>query len=328
MTITLQAGLAKAEIAFLGAELRRWAFGDTPLLWTPDPAVWAQTAPILFPVVGWTRNGAVRVGERSFPLGLHGFARMSEFALAAQTPSSVRLDLASSAATRALYPFDFRLSVDHHLEATRLTTALTVTNCGEAPMPYACGLHPGFCWPFAGGDMTDYRLVFEAAEEPWVSEISGAGLFLPTRRSVALEGTRLALTPDLFAKEALCFLGAKSRSVRFEHRSGAALMVEVEDFPHFAFWARPPAPFLSIESWTGHGDPEGFTGDLFAKPGMRVLEPGAHARHAAHYSYERGSIVMKEAPNRFRFLVKPAMRRGRGAKRDQRFGTAKSGRDD
>lgn len=288
MSVILQAGSATAEIALLGAEMHSWTVGGRPLLWKPDPAVWPQTAPILFPVVGWTRNGSVRVGDSHFPLGLHGFARASEFTIAARTPSSIRLDLASSAATRALYPFDFRLSVEHHLDAARLTTALTVTNCGGGPMPYACGLHPGFCWPFAGGEMADYGLVFETAEEPWVPDISRAGLFSPTKRCIGLEGARLALAADLFAKEALCFLDARSRSVRFEHRSGAALVVAAEDFPHFAFWGRPPAPFLSIETWTGYGDPEGFAGDLFEKPSMRLLAPGAQARHAAHYSLEPG----------------------------------------
>jgi galactose mutarotase-like enzyme len=318
-SVTLQAGSATAEIALLGAEVRRWMIGRRPMLWDPSRlwmpsgAVWKETAPILFPVVGWTRNGSVRVGEKRFPLGLHGFARVSEFTISARTPSSVQFQLRSSATTRALYPFDFRLSVEYQLEVSHLATVLTVTNCGDGPMPYACGLHPGFRWPFAGDEMADYALVFERAEDHWVPEISKAGLFLPTKRHVGLEGTRVPLTPDLFAKEALCFLDAKSRSVRFENnRSGTALVVAGEDFPHLAFWARPPARFLSIETWTGHGDPEGFDGDLFEKPGMRVLAPGAQARHAAHYTYQAtvaADLMPIWLPKRFRLLAKSAMRR-------------------
>jgi galactose mutarotase-like enzyme len=285
-SITLRAGAASAEIALLGAEARAWAIAGRHLLWRPDPAVWPDVAPILFPVVGWTIQGRVRVGETYFPLGLHGFARQMAFAVAGRAPDFVRLDLTSDGASRALYPFEFRLSIDYRLRETSLSTVLTVTNCGSEPMPYACGLHPGFCWPFAGGESADYRLRFEQAEEPFVPEISNHGLLLPTRRGVALDGAVLPLTPALFAREALCFLDAKSRSVSFEHSSGAAIVVEAPDFPHFALWARPPAPFLAIESWTGHGDPADFAGDLFEKPGMRLLPPGSEARHAATYHYK------------------------------------------
>jgi galactose mutarotase-like enzyme len=291
--IELRAGRAQVEIAARGAEMRSWTIEGRSLIWQPDPAFWADTAPILFPVVGWTANGRVRVGETFYPLGLHGFARHEDFAIAQQAPDCVRLELLSKAATLAQYPFDFSFSVEYKLSETLLTTALTIANRGAAPLPYACGLHPGFCWPFAGGDPADYRLRFAAVEEPFVPEISDRGLFLPHRRHVPLQkapdGTILPLTPDLFAKEALCFLSARSRSVCFEHEaSGAALVIEVEDFPHFALWSRPGAPFLSIETWTGYGDPHDFAGEIFDKPGMRMLAHGATARHAARYIYVAG----------------------------------------
>jgi hypothetical protein len=61
--------------------------------------------------------------------------------------------------------------------------------------------------------------------------------------------------------------------------------MELENFPHIALWSRSVkgigAPFLCLEAWTGHGDPEGFSGDIFAKPSMRALAPGETARSAA-----------------------------------------------
>jgi galactose mutarotase-like enzyme len=50
-------------------------------------------------------------------------------------------------------------------------------------------------------------------------------------------------------------------------------------------WTRPGAPFLCLEPWTGYSDPDGFTGDVFEKPGMRVLEPGERARHEARFIF-------------------------------------------
>ncbi len=282
--IELVCGASRAEIALRGAELRRWSVGATPLLWEKDPAYWEETAPILFPLVGWTRDGA-RVAGKTFPLGLHGFARAMNFAAETLTPAGVRLILPSSAETLALYPFPFRLCIDYRLTERGLTTCLTVENRGEGPMPYACGLHPGFRWPFAGGARGDYFLWFSAPEDPFAPEISRQGLFRNSRRRIPLEGQKLALTPELFAAEALCFLNARSRALRFQHAGGAALTIETSDFPHWALWSKPPAGFLAIECWTGHGDPEEFRGDLFEKPSMRVLAPGAVAHHGARYSF-------------------------------------------
>ena len=66
---------------------------------------------------------------------------------------------------------------------------------------------------------------------------------------------------------------------------GARLRIDLENFPHLALWARPPAPFLCIEAWTGHGDPVGFEGEISQKPSMRLLGPGETGRHTARFSF-------------------------------------------
>jgi galactose mutarotase-like enzyme len=266
--------------------MTEWVIGDRPLLWRPDPAVWNETAPLLFPVVGWTKEHQVRVGGKIFPLGLHGFARHREFRLIEQTNDHVRLVLASDATTRSLYPFDFNLTVDYRLGEEMTSVALSVENCGTTPMPYACGLHPGFCWPFAGGAPEDYLVRFAKNEDPLVPVIAPGGLIASRQRRLPLEGRTLRLAPELFDNDALCFLNAASKAVRFEAPNGATITVETENFPHFGIWCRPGNGFLCIEEWTGYSDPEDFTGDLFAKPSMLVLPPGASQRHAARYSYE------------------------------------------
>src|SRR5579862_495391 len=160
MLIDLEAHGVRAAIAPLGAELRDWVVGGRPLLWQPDPVVWPETAPLLFPVVGWTKNSQVRVGGQIFPLGLHGFARHRPFRIAERTADHVRLVLESDHETRALYPFDFSFSAEYELSPNAIETTLTIENRGNAAMPYACGLHPGFRWPFAGGEPEDYVLRF------------------------------------------------------------------------------------------------------------------------------------------------------------------------
>ncbi len=287
--IHLACGPSLADIMPRGAELRRWRVADTELIWVPDAALWAETAPLLFPVVGWTRGATVRVDGVRYPLGLHGFARALVFRVVAQASSRVTLRAEADAATRALYPFAWWLEVTYELDAARLAVRLTVGNADARAMPYACGLHPGLRWPFAGGPADTYDILFDEAEVPAVPVIAADGLFTNATRPVPLDGRRLPLSPALMAREALCFLDARSRGLSFRHRGGAALRVELDDFPHIALWSRPPGRFLSIEAWTGHGDAVDATGDLADKPSMRHLAPGASATHAARFTFTAAS---------------------------------------
>ncbi len=284
MSIVLVSGGARAEIATRGAEARSWSVEGRELLWPGDPAIWDQISPILFPVVGWTRDGA-RVAGRHYALGLHGFAANHEFEIDARGADFARLALRDGASTRAVYPFAFRFAVEYRLSAAALDIALEVENTGDGPLPYACGLHPGFRWPFESGPREGAFVRFEKAERPEVPVIAPGGLIGATRRAIPLRGNELALSDALFARDALCFLNLASRSLRFEQADGAAIEMDFSGFAHAALWTRPGAPFLCLETWTGHGDPEGFTGDLFEKPSMRILGIGEKARHEATYCF-------------------------------------------
>lgn len=275
-----------AEIAPFGAELRAWRAGGVDLVWAKDPNIWDQTAPILFPVVGATRDGCARVGDKTYSLGLHGFAWKKRFEIVERRDDYLRLALEDDDETRALYPFAFRLEVEFRLGPSTLENNLVVTNTGATPLPYACGLHPAFRWPFAGST-AQHSIVFEKEERPTVPIIGPGGLFTRRKRPVPLVDRRLPLWQALMTNEALCFLDARSRRLIYDNGAGARLVAELEDFPHIALWSLPPAPFLCIEAWTGHGDPEGFTGDLFEKPSMRILAPGERARHGAVFAFEK-----------------------------------------
>ncbi|QCI67009.1 aldose 1-epimerase family protein [Phreatobacter stygius] len=284
--IELENGPARATIATTGAELHAWHAGGRDLLWTRDPAWWAKSSPVLFPIVGWANQGVIRADGKVRPMGVHGFAATSEFTLEAHNRANVSLVLTDNAATREVYPYPFHLRIAYRLEEARLAVRFEVTNPGARALPYALGLHPAFRWPLAGLDRADHAILFEKPENPEVPVIAPGGLISPARRPVPLDGRRLKLTDDLFAADALCFLDANSRSFRLvAGDKGPSIALEADDFPHLALWAKPGAPFVSMEVWTGHGDPQGYSGELVDKPGMRLLAPGAKAGHGVDFVY-------------------------------------------
>ena len=277
--LEIASGEASAHIALRGAELKSWRVGGNELIWPGDDTFWADSAPVLFPIVGWTRDGILVDGTR-YPLGLHGFARSEDFVVADQAADRVRLRLAANERTRALYPFEFSFEIEYTIDHNEICIVLDVVNEDASPLPFACGLHPGFSWPLPGAG-GPHVVRFDAPERAEVPVIAPGGLFSARRRSVPLRGREIDLTPDLF-EEALCFLDANSSGLEFASADGSvSLRMELENFAHIALWSRPGAPFLCLEAWTGHGDPEGFEGDVFNKPSMRALAPGEAARSAA-----------------------------------------------
>ncbi|HXW19306.1 MAG TPA: aldose 1-epimerase family protein, partial [Roseiarcus sp.] len=204
-----------------GAEAREWRVGGRDLLWPGDPAIWPQISPILFPVVGWTRDGA-RVDGHQYALGLHGFAAAETFTLEARTSDKARFALLDNDATRSVYPFAFRFVVEYRLAGRRLEIALEIENRGSRPAPYAFGLHPGFRWPFDGASRAGCAVIFERPERAEAPVIVKGGMVAPRARPIPLKGARLDLTDELFALDALCFLEPTSRWLRFVGASGAA----------------------------------------------------------------------------------------------------------
>jgi galactose mutarotase-like enzyme len=275
--IVLCRGEARAAIRLLGAELRAWRIGDRGLLWSGDARWWGQVAPVLFPLCGAARDDVVRFGGRRHPMPVHGFAAASLFHLVARSAAEATLELAADAASWQCFPYAFRLSLAYRLEATSLTVAVEVANPGPAPLPYSLGLHPGFALPGGAG-----WVEFEACESAEVPVVRDR-LFTAGRRPSGVDGRRLAINGGTFTEGGLCFLDAASRTLRVCSGDGG-VAVRFAGFSHLVLWARPGAPFLAVEGWTGHGDPEGFAGDFAERPSTRWVAPGGVARYGAAFS--------------------------------------------
>lgn len=276
--VELVNGKACARVSTLGAEVVSWSVLGRELLWRRDARHWDRTAPVLFPSVGWSREGRVTINGRSYAMPVHGFAPSLQFEVVSRNASSVVLELGDSEASRSYFPFAFRLRVHYALEAESLNVGFEITNPGAGSLPYACGFHPGFAWPFAGGAQEDYRLLFAELEDASVPVITNGGLISPQRRPIAMQGRMLPLNGATFNQEALCFLDARSRQVTFEG-PGGAILIDADGFRHWALWSRPEAPFLCVEAWTGHGDPDGYSGEFADKPSMEHLSAGETRRH-------------------------------------------------
>ena len=269
-----------AEISVLGAELQRLTHIDHgELLWDGDPAYWTGRAPILFPIVGALVGDSYRYRGRAYSLQKHGFARKSVFEPIATTAGSATFRLAANAETRAVYPFEFRLDIRFSIDGGALLMEASLRNVGDDALPASFGFHPALRWPLPyGAPRQDHRIRFAEPEPAPIRRIDAAGVVRPEPERTPVEGRDLLLRDALFEDDALIFDRLRSRSLRYGAPGAAGLSVDFPDMPELGIWTKPGADYVCIEPWQGHADPQGFAGDIFAKPGIVSIAPNEERR--------------------------------------------------
>lgn len=266
-----------ARIAPLGAELQSLTDGQgREYMSSGDPAFWTGRAPLLFPIVGRLEGDALRLGEQTYALEKHGFARRHPFDLVTHAADRVLLRLTDSEATRAIYPFAFALDGEFRLADTTLHMKVTVRNTGEEPLPFSFGYHPAFAWPLPGGGArADHAIVFEAEEPATLARVTPEGTIGPDPKSSPVQGKKVTLADSLFEDDALVWTDLKSRRLTYGAPNATTLEIAFPDTPMLGIWTKPGAAFVCVEPWAGRADPAGYAGDFRDRPGVMTLDPKA-----------------------------------------------------
>lgn len=272
--IVLENSRLKAGIHPLGAELKSVVHKDTgtEMMWQANPAVWARTSPVLFPVVGKVKDGQLLVNGQAYAMGQHGFARDMEFAIHTQTTEEAVFKLNSNTQTKAIYPYDFELYIGYRLTENSITCHWQAVNTGTQTMYFAIGAHPGFNLPT--GRMQDYELEFEQPETAG-RHLLQDGLIGEETTPLLNNQNRLPLHSSLFDADAIVLKNLRSNALTLKQKNGTyAIKVSWLHFPYLGIWSKKGwEAFLCIEPWCGHADgPEGHT-DISQKAGINSLKP-------------------------------------------------------
>ena len=211
--------------------------------------------PVLFPICG---------GLAGSPLPQHGFARDLPWELTALSDGSgVRMTLTDSPSTIELFPHPFRLALEFRLEPQALAITARVSHPGgegEAPLPFAFGLHPYF-------KVADLQAV----------RLHG----LPPQATDQAAGAS-ANTADLLASlpSGVDLLAGPTPAVRLE-AGGLAISLDTEAPLDLAvIWTDPPRPMVCIEPWTAP------RGALNSGERLLQVQPGESLELACRYRVE------------------------------------------
>lgn len=277
------------DVAALGAEMQALTSSDgRSWLWNGDSTFWSGRSPVLFPIVGKAPDDAVTIDGKRYPMAQHGFARRSAFGLAASTPVMCRYELAASDATRAVYPFEFLLTVEHALDGPRLTVAAEVSNRDTRPMPFGLGFHPAFLWPLPGSAGQPHVVTLDNGGEPVLTRIRN-GLINPASLPSPFRAGRLVPDASMFDADAMIFPEGAGTGLRYGVDGGPSLKFDFENLPNLALWTKPGAPFLCIEPWHGMAALADGSDALDERPYSVTLPPGSSMRFAFSVEVSSGS---------------------------------------
>src|SRR5262249_3427606 len=153
--------VAKAHVALAparGGMVTRFRVGETNVLYLDPETLHDPTKnvrggiPILSPTAGRLHEDRFAHAGRIYSLFQHGFARALPWTIVDQSTADgarMVLELTPTAATRAQFPFEFRLVFTYVLADGQLTIGQRFTNAGDVEMPISPGLHPYFFVPDA-----------------------------------------------------------------------------------------------------------------------------------------------------------------------------------
>jgi galactose mutarotase-like enzyme len=276
---TLSNGRVTATIKADGAELCSLRdINKQEVLWQAG-AEWPRHAPILFPIVGRLKGDVLRHRGQSYAMTQHGFARDMRFTWTAQDAESCSLSLRDTDATRAKFPFAFRLDVTYRVQGDELAVVYEITNTGDEMMPASIGAHPAFAWPLPGADdKASHTIVFSDAEPAPIRRLED-GLLKLQSQPTPVEGGALSLSESLFVEDAVVIDQLASTSLRYMAPGGPTIDFAWEGFHQLGLWSKPSgAPFLCIEPWLGYASPENFDGEFAQKPGVIHIAAGETRR--------------------------------------------------
>ena len=270
MNYTMENGLLKISISEDGAELKHIIYmpEQCELMWQPDEKIWNGQSPILFPIVGRLWQDKYSVGSSDFSLPKHGFARKSRFKMTRSAQDMLCFTLRSNEKIKQQYPFDFQLDAVFQLKDDHLKICYQVRNIDSGTIWFAIGGHPGFQCQM--GD----QILFEYPETLITALMDTEGYLEPETKIISENGT-ITITPESFIHDAYMFHKLKSSFVTLKKQGETPdICVTFYDAEYLGILAKPGAPYVCIEPWSGINDFRGRTGQLSDKEHMISLAAG------------------------------------------------------
>ncbi len=249
-------------------------------MWRRDPIQWANSAPILFPIVGAVRNDQYTIDGKTYHMTQHGFARHTEFKTDQKSETQVTFTLESNDEIKKQYPYLFALNVTYTLETNKLHCEISIKNTDSKEIYFQVGGHPAFACPLLDNESSnDYYIEFSDNENKGRKIIDVAKRGMSRNVEPFFENERrFFVRQDLFSRDAIVLQDFVSKSISLKSLNhNKSLVFYMNGFDHVGIWAaKHVGGLIAIEPWVGHADYVDFEGDFKDKQSCVQLQPDQH----------------------------------------------------
>lgn len=255
MLVKLKNDKITMTISTLGAEPQSLVFEEREYLWNGDKEYWFRRAPLLFPIIGPTKDDKIGYQGKEYKMPGNGFARDTEFTLLKQSESEATFVLEDSKESREnYYPFGFVLTVTYTLLDQGYRAKAEIY--AKEDLYYTFGWHPAFSLDMNGKgcDLESYTLNFEK-EEKADRKYAVDGAFVYEKNF--LVGDQIELKRSETDKGAITLDNIKSSEVTLTSSLGEhGVTVTMGKMTTFTAWTtlNKWAQFLCLEPMLSFGD--------------------------------------------------------------------------
>ncbi len=226
--------------------------------------------PFCFPVCARLgRNGvegAYLHQGQNYQMKIHGVSWYLPWEILQHEESRLVMQLEANDETRAVYPFEFSVTLDYQITPGKLTCQQTYSNNGDDAMPYYAGFHPYFATPPVGAGKAEVMIAFESDFRLRYNE----SMMDIVGRDAALTWPASAADPSI--NEQLSHVADKNQFI-LTYPNGDQVRMrcwgEVDDlFPYIQTYTMADKPFVCVEPWMDHPNALNTAG------ACRWLQPG------------------------------------------------------
>ena len=255
MLYSLENENIRMTVSSLGAEPQSLIFEGREYLWQGDKTYWFRRAPLLFPMIGPTKDNKISFGGVVYDMPNNGFARDREFVLLEKSEDSVTLVQEDTELSRKEnYPFGFVLKVTYTLLSDGYEAKAEIT--AKDDLWYTFGWHPAFSLDIngEGTDLDSYSVHFSEKEScDKKSARDGVFHFTPG----FLNGDSFDVSRTLTDFGPIILDGVKSKEVTLTSSKGPhGVKATMGEMTTLTVWTCAPlhGQYLCIEPMLSFGD--------------------------------------------------------------------------
>ena len=254
MLVTLKNDKITMTISTLGAEPQSLLFEGREYIWNGDKEFWFRRAPLLFPMIGPTKDDKIGYKGKEYKMPGNGFARDLEFSLVSSSETEAVFSLEDTENTREEnYPFGFILKVTYSLLENGYKAKAEIY--AKEDLYYTFGWHPAFSLDIngKGADLETYSLSFEK-EEKVDRKYAKNGEFVYEKDF--LVGDQIDLKRSETDKGPIVLRGVESREITLTSTEGEhGVTAELGNMTTFVAWTQQGrhGQFLCLEPMVSFG---------------------------------------------------------------------------